>query len=68
MPGLNPDGRSGNHRPEGFLLTAGKNIKINSSIQNKHIIDLAPTIVNLLGAEIPKGFDGEVIEEIIKRE
>jgi len=64
MPGLNPDGRSGNHRPQGFLLMAGKNIKVNSSIENRHIIDLAPSIISLLGVGIPKDFDGKVIEEI----
>jgi len=68
MPGLNPDGRSGNHRPEGFLLTSGKNIRLNSAIEKRHIIDLAPTILNLLGVEASKEYDGRVIEEILKKE
>ncbi len=68
MPGLNPDGRSGNHRPEGFLLASGKNIKVNSLLKNKHIVDLAPTILNILGVSMPQESDGKVIEEIIRKE
>lgn len=65
-PGLNPDGRSGNHRSEGFLLAVGKNIKVNSIIEKKHIIDLVPTILNLLGVPIPKEYEGKIITEIMK--
>ena len=64
-PGINPDGRSGNHRPEGFLLAAGKNIKINSAFEKKHIIDLVPTILHLLDIPIPEDYDGKVIEDIL---
>lgn len=67
MPGLNPDGRSGNHRPEGFLLAAGKNIKKNSTFEKKHIIDLAPTILRLLDDTIPENYDGKAIQEILNR-
>ncbi|MDO8549652.1 MAG: alkaline phosphatase family protein [Ignavibacteria bacterium] len=64
-PGINPDGRSGNHRPEGFLLAAGKNIKINSTFEKKHIVDLAPTILHLLGVSVLEDYDGKVIEDIL---
>ena len=67
MPGQNPDGRSGNHRPEGFLLAVGKNIKENSTIEKKHIIDLAPTILHLLNIQIPEEFDGKVLTEIMEQ-
>lgn len=65
IPGFNFDGRSGNHRPEGFLLAVGKNIKKNSVFEKKHIVDLAPTILHLLGISIPENFDGKVLTEII---
>ena len=68
MPGLNPDGRSGNHHPEGFVLAAGENIKINSTFEKKHIVDLAPTILHLLGTSIPEDYDGKVIQEILREE
>lgn len=60
MPGLNPDGRSGNHRPEGFLIAKGENYRANSDIEGKHIVDLAPTILNQLNIPKPNGMDGEI--------
>jgi len=63
-PGLNPDGRSGNHRPEGFLLASGKNIN-NITFPRKHIIDIAPTILDLLELPQPAAFDGKSVKEII---
>src|SRR3989339_8778 len=60
MPGLNPDGRSGNHRPEGFLIAKGKNYAAGSAIENKHIIDLAPTILKHLGIPKLNGLEGEI--------
>jgi predicted AlkP superfamily phosphohydrolase/phosphomutase len=67
MPGLNPDGRSGNHRLEGFLLASGKNIKMNLTFERKHIVDLAPTILQILGTAMPMESDGKVIAEILNR-
>jgi predicted AlkP superfamily phosphohydrolase/phosphomutase len=70
-PGFNPDGRSGNHLPEGFLIAAGSSdtagIKSSSSFEKKHIMDLAPTIMHLLGTQIPKTYEGEIIREIIEQ-
>ena len=61
-PGKNLDGRSGNHRPEGFLIAVGENFKVNSTFEKKHhVIDIAPTILNLLNIEKPKEMEGESI-------
>jgi predicted AlkP superfamily phosphohydrolase/phosphomutase len=61
-PGKNLDGRSGNHRPEGFLLAVGKSFRPNSSfIKKHHIVDLAPTILNCLNIPKPGNMDGEII-------
>ena len=49
MPGRNIDGRSGNHRPHGFLLASGRSIIPGSRITDAHILDLAPTVYALLG-------------------
>ena len=62
VPGKNPDGRSGNHRFEGFFLAVGKDFKENSTFEKKyHIVDLVPTILNLLNIEKPKEMEGEII-------
>ena len=63
MPGKNPDGRSGNHRPEGFLIAKGEGFKADSFIDNKHIIDLAPTILKHLNVSIPNWMRGTAINK-----
>jgi predicted AlkP superfamily phosphohydrolase/phosphomutase len=60
--GKNPDGRSGNHRFEGFFLAVGKDFEENSNLEKKYnIVDLAPTILNLLNIEKPNEMEGEII-------
>jgi len=63
-PGRNPDGRSGNHRPEGFLLAAGDSIRPDSQIENAHILDLAPTVLALLDIPKPAEMCGNVSSTI----
>jgi hypothetical protein len=52
-PGRNPDGRSGDHRSEGFLIASGRAIEPGSCIENAHILQLAPTVCALLQVEKP---------------
>ena len=60
--GKNPDGRSGNYRFEGFLIVVGEDFIENSTFEKKYqVVDLAPTILNLLNIEKPKEMDGEII-------
>lgn len=47
-PGLPPDGRTGNHRTEGFLLAAGQGFDAGCGLEGD-IVDLAPTALELLG-------------------
>ena len=56
--GINPDGRSGNHRPEGFVLATGSGIPQGMEAKNPHILDLAPTVCSLLKVPIPRGMTG----------
>jgi predicted AlkP superfamily phosphohydrolase/phosphomutase len=48
-PGRHPDGRSGNHRPEGFLIATGPALPHGIELPPAHIVDLAPSIRALLG-------------------
>jgi predicted AlkP superfamily phosphohydrolase/phosphomutase len=59
-PGYNPEGRSGNHRWQGFLLVAGSDVK-PGAIENAHMLDLAPTILSLLDQPIPREMEGRVL-------
>lgn len=46
-PGRPPDGRTGNHRTEGFLLAAGQGFDTGGALEGA-ILDLAPTALELL--------------------
>ena len=53
--------RSGGHRPQGFLMAKGEGITPGSSLSEAESIDLAPTILELMGAEPPEYFDGKAL-------
>ncbi len=57
-PGLNADGRSGNHRPEGFYLLRDPRAGSESLREAAHILDLAPTILRMLSLDPPAHLQG----------
>ncbi|MBU1190283.1 MAG: alkaline phosphatase family protein [Gammaproteobacteria bacterium] len=48
-PGHHPSGRSGNHRPHGFLVATGPGIAPGTILEKAHILDLIPTVLDILG-------------------
>ncbi len=64
-PGSHPSGRSGNHRGKGFLIASGPGIVVDKSDEARaerfHIMDLAPTVYQLLNQPVPKSFQGKPI-------
>jgi len=56
--GRHPQGRSGNHRDQGFLIAAGPDIAADDAPKGAHILDLAPTALALLGLEAPEHMQG----------
>ena len=54
---------SGNHRINGIFIIKGKNIKKDMIIENAEIIDIAPTILYLMGEPIPSDMDGKVLKD-----
>ncbi len=56
-PGRNPNGRSGNHRPEGFVLAAGRSFGAGDRLDG-HVMDLAPTVYSHFGLQPPPGLRG----------
>ena len=52
----------------GIFLTYGPNIKKGSEITNAEIIDIAPTILHIMGIPIPKDTNGKVLKEIFEEE
>lgn len=57
-----PSGRSGNHRPDGWVAAAGAGIASGPRLVCDSI-DLAPTIVRWLGADVP-GLQGRPVPEL----
>jgi predicted AlkP superfamily phosphohydrolase/phosphomutase len=54
-----PHRRTGSHRARGFLMARGPGIDPSSRLPESHAVNLAPTILDLMGAPIPKYFDGK---------
>lgn len=55
---------SGQHRMDGILVANGETIVPNApSPQSPGLIDIAPTILKLLGEPIPEDMDGRVLDE-----
>lgn len=59
---------SGGHRLNGILVASGKYFKENYSIQRAHIMDLAPTVLYLMGYPVETDMDGKIIREIFTDE
>jgi predicted AlkP superfamily phosphohydrolase/phosphomutase len=53
------------HTGEGFMVAAGPQIRRGAELRGATIVDLAPTLLYLLGLPIPDEMDGRVLEELI---
>lgn len=51
------------HEQNGILLLKGKHVKKNAVIKGAHIMDLAPTILHILGVPVPEDMDGKVLKD-----
>jgi predicted AlkP superfamily phosphohydrolase/phosphomutase len=58
-------GNSGDHRANGILIAAGPAIQAGQTIAAARLVDLAPTILYLLGVPVPDDMDGRVLKEAI---
>ncbi len=53
-----------NHNMDGIFMAKGPNIKMGETIDEASIMDLAPTILYLMGFKVPDDMDGKVLTEI----
>ncbi len=65
-PARGPDGAE--HTCDGILIAAGPGIPHSAERGRVAIVDLAPTILYLLGAPIPENLDGRVLTELMQPE
>lgn len=56
---------TGNHREDGLLAVCGGGIRQHPGLPRSRIVDLAPTILYLMGAPVPEGMDGRVLTELL---
>ena len=61
---LQPEGHSGDHRMDGFLLAAGPPFR-HGTVQGARAIDLAPTIAYLLGVAAARDQEGVVLTDLL---
>jgi len=55
----------GNHRPNAFAIVNGPDVPRGERIEDGHILDLTPTILILLGLEVPAYMDGKVLSQLL---
>jgi predicted AlkP superfamily phosphohydrolase/phosphomutase len=53
----------GTHRLEGILVARAPGFKSKSEITGARLMDLAPTMLHLLGVSVPEDMDGKVLTE-----
>jgi predicted AlkP superfamily phosphohydrolase/phosphomutase len=59
-------GNSGDHRMEGIFLGIGEAFEVGKRLEKMSILDIAPTVLYLLGLPVPKGMDGRVATEALR--
>jgi predicted AlkP superfamily phosphohydrolase/phosphomutase len=65
VSGVLPDLRSGAHTTYGFLLGVGEGIAARGTLPQAHIMDVAPTIMRLMGQSAPDDVDGRPMEDLL---
>jgi len=59
---------SGFHREKGIFLATGRNVKKGQRMEGQKIIDIAPTILTLMGVPIPSDMDGRHLSGLFEEE
>jgi len=57
--------RAGGQRPEGMLVLAGAAVKRQAEVAECRIVDVAPTLLHVLGAPIADDIDGRVLTDAL---
>jgi predicted AlkP superfamily phosphohydrolase/phosphomutase len=58
-------GVSSSHRMNGIFVASGAGVKNAGEFSGAQIIDLAPTILHLMGLLVPSDMDGRVLTEVL---
>lgn len=58
----------GTHRKAGLLIASGKPLNRGTRIEGARLVDLAPTLLYLMGQKLPDDMDGKVLTEMFDPE
>src|SRR5262245_17372526 len=58
-------GPTGDHRLEGILVAAGPAFRTGALPRDAELLDIAPTVLHLLGVPIPGDLDGRILAELL---
>ncbi len=58
-------GDSGCHRLHGIFIAWGPEVRSGETVEGARILDLAPTILHLMGLPVPDDMDGRVLTEAL---
>jgi predicted AlkP superfamily phosphohydrolase/phosphomutase len=59
-------GPTGDHRMEGVLIAAGPAFRTGATPFGAKLLDIAPTVLHLLGVPVPDDMDGRVLTELLE--
>jgi len=59
-------GISGTHRMKGIFMAYGAAVRAGAQVQDASLVDLAPTILHLMGEAVPAHMDGRVLHEALQ--
>ncbi len=63
MDGPRFDPISGGHKPNGILIMRGPGIARGATIEGAKLLDMAPTLLHLMGGPVPATMDGKVLTQ-----
>ena len=58
---------SGQHKLNSIFATVGPGIRPGSTVNQGQVLDLAPTLLYMLGLSVPQDMDGRVLTEVFER-
>ncbi len=59
-------GPTGDHRLEGILIATGPAFQVGAEPRDAALLDIAPTVLHLLGVPVPDDMDGRVLTELLE--
>lgn len=64
--GMQPIEGGGHHAPFGLFVASGDGIRRGATFHGSTVLDVAPTMLHLLGAPVPLDMDGKVLASVFE--